>query len=214
MKDGLERFGLLAGGLAGVLWVIAVFLLEGAGNPSNPGSGAEIVEFYREERGVILVAATLHGLGGFLFLWFVAAVRAVLGRLAVPAWLTAATVIGGTAGGAMMLGMMGGQSTGATTDKELLSPDTAIVFWRLAHTFFVAAELALALFVGALAVLALRRLALTRWLGWFGLAVTILLLIPPVGWIAVLFLLPLWLVAMSVVLLRRRPVPEEVASTV
>jgi len=46
----------------------------------------------------------------------------------------------------MMLGMMGGQSTGATTDKELLSPDTAIVFWRLAHTFFVAAELALALF--------------------------------------------------------------------
>src|SRR5918995_219221 len=133
----------------------------------------------------------------------VAAVRAVLGRLAVPVWLTAATVIGGTAGGAMMLGMMGGQSTGATTDKELLSPDTAIVFWRLAHTFFVAAELALALFVGALAVLALRRLALTRWLGWFGLAVTILLLIPPVGWLAVLFLIPLWLVAMSVVLLRR-----------
>src|SRR5918994_6498508 len=102
----------------------------------------------------------------------------------------------------MMLGMMDGQSTGATTDKELLSPDTAIVFWRLAHTFFVAAELALALFVGALAVLALRRLALTRWLGWFGLAVTILLLIPPVGWLAVLFLLPLWLVATSVVLWR------------
>lgn len=214
MKDGLERFGLLAGGLAGVLWVIAVFLLEGAGNPSDPVSGAEVVEFYRDERGMILVAATLHGLGGFLFLWFVAAVRGVLGTLAVPAWLTAATVIGGTAGGAMMLGMMGGQSTGATTDKELLSPDTAIVFWRLAHTFFVAAELALALFVGALAILALRRLALTRWLGWFGLAVTILLLIPPVGWIAVLFLLPLWLVATSVVLWRRGPLREEVAPAV
>jgi hypothetical protein len=214
MKDGLERFGLLAGGLAGVLWVVAVFLLEGAGNPSGPESGAEIVEFYRDERGPILVAATLHGLGGFLFLWFVAAVRGVLGTLAVPAWLTAATVIGGTAGGAMMLGMMGGQSTGATTDKELLSPETAIVFWRLAHTFFVAAEIALALFVGALAILALRRLALTRWLGWFGLAVTILLLIPPVGWAAVLFLLPLWLVATSVVLWRRGPVREGVAPAV
>jgi hypothetical protein len=210
VKDGLERFGLLAGGLAGVLWVVAVFLLEGAGNPGDPDGGAEIVEFYRDNRAAILTAATLHGIGGFLFLWFVASVRAVLGALTVPAWLTAATVIGGTAGGAMMLGMMGGQSAGATTDAELLTPDTAIVFWRVAHVFFVAAELALAVFVGALAILALRRLALTRWLGWFGLVVTILLLIPPIGWAALLFLLPIWLVAVSVVLWRREQENPEV----
>jgi hypothetical protein len=214
MKDGLERFGLLAGGLAGVLWVVAVFLLEGAGNPSGPESGAEVVEFYRDNRAMILTAATLHGLGGFLFLWFVASLRAVLGSLAVPAWLTAATVIGGTAGGALMLGMMGGQSAGATTDVEVLTSDVAIVFWRLAHIFFVAAELALAVFVGALAILALRRLVLTRWLGWFGLAVTILLLIPPIGWAALLFLLPIWLVAVSVVLWRGEPQRPEVATPV
>jgi len=209
MKDGLERFGLLAGGLAGVLWVVAVFLLEGAGNPSGPDSGAEIVEFYRDNRGPILIAATLHGMGGVLFLWFVASLRGVLGTVAAPAWLTAATVIGGTAGGAMMLAMMGGQSAGATTDTEILTPDVAIVFWRLAHVFFVAAELALAVFVGALAILALRRVVLTRWLGWFGLVVTVLLLIPPIGWAALLFLLPLWLVAASVVLWRREPIIEE-----
>jgi hypothetical protein len=212
MKDGLERFGLLAGGLAGVLWVVAVFLLEGAGNPGDPDGGAEIVEFYRDNRAAILTAATLHGIGGFLFLWFVASVRAVLAALTVPAWLTAATVIGGTAGGAMMLGMMGGQSAGATTDAELLTPDTAIVFWRLAHVFFVAAELALAVFVGALTILALRRLALTRWLGWFGLVVTILLLIPPIGWAALLFLLPIWLVAVSVVLWRGEQENPEVTA--
>jgi hypothetical protein len=68
-----------------------------------------------------------------------------------------------------------GGSTGATTDSELLTPDTAIVFWRLAHGVFVAAELALAVFLGALSILALRRLVLPRWLGWFGLVVTILL---------------------------------------
>jgi hypothetical protein len=108
--------------------------------------------------------------------------------------------------------MMGGQSAGATTDAELLTPDTAIVFWRLAHVFFVAAELALAVFVGALTILALRRLALTRWLGWFGLVVTILLLIPPIGWAALLFLLPIWLVAVSVVLWRGEQENPEVTA--
>ena len=41
------------------------------------------------------------------------------------------------------------------------------MFWRLAHGFFVAAEVAVAVFLGALSSLALRRLVLPRWLGWF-----------------------------------------------
>jgi hypothetical protein len=202
VPDRLERFGLLAGGLAALLWLVSLFVLEGAGNPAGPASGDEIAEFYRDDRAAILAAATLHGLGGFLFLWFVASVRAVLGRLTVPAWLTAATVIGGTAGGALMLALMGGQSTGATTDKDLVTPDVAIVFWRLAHGIFAAAEIALAVFVAALSIVALRRYAFSRWFGWFGVAIAVLLLIPPLGWLALLFLLPLWLIAASVMLWR------------
>lgn len=203
MTDRLERFGLLAGALAGVLWTVGVFVLEGAGNPAGPENGGVIAEFYRDNRIPILVAATLHGLGGVLFLWFVAALRSTLEAGGAPRWLAAAMLVGGTAGGALMLALTGGQSTGATTDSELITPDTAIVFWRLAHGIFVAAELALAVFLGALSILALRRLVLPRWLGWFGLVITILLLIPPIGWAALLFLLPLWLIAASVVLWRR-----------
>jgi hypothetical protein len=206
VNDRLERFALLGGGLAAVLWVVSLIVLEGAGNPAGPTGGEEIAEFYRDNRTPILIAATLHVLGGFLFLWFVAALRPVLAAAGAPSWLRTATLVGGTAGGALMLAMTGGQSTGATTDTELLTPDTAIVFWRLAHGFFVAAEIALAVFVGALSILALRRLVLPRWLGWFGLVVTILLLIPPIGWAALLFLLPLWLIAASVVLWRRSAV--------
>ena len=201
--DRLERFGLLAGALAAVLWTVGVFVLEGAGNPSGPPNGGEIAEFYRDDRVAILIAATLHGLGGVLFLWFVSALRSVLDAAGSPRWLATAMLVGGTAGGAMMLLLTGGQSTGATTDAELVTPDTAIVFWRLAHGVFVAAELALAVFLGALSILALRRLVFPRWLGWFGLVVTILLLIPPIGWAALLFLLPIWLIIASVVLWRR-----------
>lgn len=210
MRDRLERFALLAGALGAVLWVVSLFVLEGAGNPAGPSGGGEIAEFYRDNRTPILIAGTLHVLGGFLFLWFVAALRPVLDAGGSPSWLTTATLVGGTAGGALMLAMTGGQTTGATTDTELLTPDTAIVFWRLAHGFFVAAEIALAVFLGALSLLALRRLVLPRWLGWFGLVVTVLLLIPPIGWAALLFLLPLWLIAASVVLWRRSAVVGEI----
>jgi hypothetical protein len=203
VRDRLERLALLGGALGAVLWLVSVLLLEGAGNPAGPSGGGEIAEFYRDNRTPILIAATLHVLGGFLFLWFVASLRPVLDAGGSPSWLTTAVLIGGTAGGTLMLAMTGGQSTGATTDAELLTPDTAIVFWRLAHGFFVAAEIAFAVFLGALSILALRGLVLPRWLGWFGLVVTVLLLIPPIGWAALLFLLPLWLIATSVVLWRR-----------
>lgn len=210
MRDRLERLALLAGALGAVLWVVSLFVLEGAGNPAGPSGGGEIADFYRDNRVAILAAGTLHVLGGFLFLWFVAALRPVLDGGGSPSWLTTATLVGGTAGGALMLAMTGGQTTGATTDTELLTPDTAIVFWRLAHGFFVAAEIALAVFLGALSLLALRRLVLPRWLGWFGLVVTVLLLIPPIGWAALLFLLPLWLIAASVLLWRRSAVVGEI----
>jgi hypothetical protein len=186
--------------------VIGVLLLEAAGNPAGPDSGAEIAQFYRDDRAAILIAATLHGLGGFLFLWFVAALRGLLDTVPSPRWLTTAMVVGGTAGGALMLALTAGQSTGATTDEHLVTPDTATVFWRLAHGFFAGAEIALAVFLGALSILALRRFLLPRWLGWFGIVVTIMLLIPPIGWLALLFLLPLWLIVASIVLFRAAPV--------
>ena len=201
--DRLGRFGLPAGGLAGILWLVGVLLLEGAGNPAGPAGGEEVAQFYRDERTLILIASTLHALGGLLFLWFVASLRSLLDVSGPTMWLATALLVGGTAGGALMLALTGGQSTGATTDAHLLTPDVAIVFWRLAHGIFIAAALALALFLAAASLLALRGVLLPRWLGWFGIVVALIMLIPPIGWAALLFLFPLWLVLASVTLWRR-----------
>ena len=104
----------------------------------------------------------------------------------------------------MLLGITGGQSTGATTDAELLTPDTAIgVLAPRARLLRWGGSLRFAVFLGALSILALRRVVLPRWLGWFGVVVTVLLLIPPIGWAALLFLLPVWLIAASLILWRR-----------
>jgi hypothetical protein len=200
----IDRYAPLAGVAAAVLWVVGVIVLEAGGNPGAPESAEVLAEHFRDNRTAILAAGTLHALGGVLFLlfvaWLYAAVRGRGGSDVLPLALLA----GGIAGGALMLALMGPQTTGATTDVELLSPEASLVYWRLAHAFFVAAELALALFTAAAALLVLAgRLPLPRWLGWAGLVLALILLITPIGWIALLFLLPLWLGAASVMLFVR-----------
>ena len=196
----LERLAPLAGVLAGVLWLVGILVLQ-SGNPADPDAGDELVAYFEDERTAILAGGTLMGLGAFFFLWFAAFVSRLLG----DGWLARAATIGGAAGGAMMLALPGPHTTGATTDVELLGPEMSTALWRLTHTFFVGAEIALAVFVAAVALAALASGILPRWLAWVGLGLALLLLILPLGWIALIFLFPLWLVAAGVVLFRRRP---------
>jgi hypothetical protein len=90
-------------------------------------------------------------------------------------------------------------------DVELVGPDSSVAFWRLSHTFFVGAEYAFAVLVAALSLLVFAGFALPRWLGWTGVVIAVLLLVVPVGWVALLFLVPLWLILVSVTLFRREP---------
>jgi hypothetical protein len=200
----LRRLAPLTGVLAALLWLLAVVVLEAGGNPGDPDAAEEIADHFRDNRTAILAAGTLHVLGGFFFLWFVAILgTALVGLDAALSWLRRAALVGGTAAGTLMLALTGPQTTGATTDVELVSPDAAVAFWRLSHTFFVGAEFAFAVFVAAVSLIAFTGYLLPRWLGWVGLVITLVLLIVPVGWIALLLLVPLWLVAVSVLLFVR-----------
>ena len=66
-------------------------------------------------------------------------------------------------------------------------------------------ELGAAVFLTATALLSLGRLAFPKWLGWISLLVALWLLIPPVGWAALIFAFPLWLIVVSLTLIGRRP---------
>jgi hypothetical protein len=207
-NDGLERWAALGGAVAAVLWVASLVVLEGGGNPADPDSAAEIVDHFRDNSTPILAAGLLQGLGVFAFLWFLAALRSALEPVAAAGrWLVSAAVIGGVSSGAMLLGLYGPQTTGALTDDEVLDAGSAVAFWRLSHTFFVGAEIAFAVLAGAVGLLAIRYRTFPRWLGWASIVLAVLLLIVPVGWIALLFLVPLWLVALSVLLFGRLRAP-------
>jgi hypothetical protein len=182
---------------------LGVIVLEAGGNPADPDSAAELAEHFRDHRTAILLAGLLHVLGTFFFVWFLAALADGWRRLDEELqWLRTAAVISGAGAAAMMLALTGPQTAGATTDAELLSPEGSLALWRLSHGFFVGAEVAFAVFVAAVSLLALAGILLPRWLGWAGLVVALLLLIVPVGWIALLLFVPIWLVVVSVLAYR------------
>lgn len=203
MASRLERLAPLTGVAAAVLWLVGIIVVQ-SGNPSDPDA-AELAAYFRDERGAILAGGLLVGLGTFIFFAFLAALAQRLGG-----WARTAAVSAGTVGAAMMLALTGPHTTGATTDAELLSPEASVALWRLSHTFFVGAEVAFAAFVAAVALAALQRPGLApRWLAWTGLALALLLLVLPIAWLALIFLLPLWLIALAVVLQRRQvPAPQ------
>ena len=199
----VRRLALLGGAAAALLWFLGVLVLEAGGNPADPDTAEELAEHFRDHRTAILVAGLLHVLGGFFFLWFVAALADAWRRLDDELlWLRSAAVVSGATAAAMMLALTGPQTAGATTDVELLSPDGSLALWRLSHGFFVAAEVAFSVFVAAVSLLSLAGVLLPRWLGWAGLVVALLLLIVPVGWIALLLFVPIWLVIVSVLAFR------------
>ena len=205
----LARLAPLSGALASVLWLVSIVVLEAGGNPADPSSGDEVAQHFLDNRTAILAAGTLHVLGGFFFLWFLAILGSALRALDDSLdWLRTAALVGGTAAATLMLALTGPQTAGATTDRELVTSDAAIALWRGAHGFFVGAEFAFAVFVGAIALIALARTMLPRWIGWTGLPIALLLLIVPIGWAALLLLVPVWLIALSVVLFRRSRTPR------
>jgi hypothetical protein len=103
-------------------------------------------------------------------------------------------------------------ATGAI-NNENLSPDAAQVYLGINDAFFYGAELAAAVFLLALGLVSLAGEAFPKWLGWASLVLAVWLAIPPIGWAALLWGFPLWLIAVSLLLATRsrsdsRPGPE------
>jgi hypothetical protein len=101
-----------------------------------------------------------------------------------------------------MLLLPSGWMAGAANTSNL-SPDSAQTLFALFFGIFIAAELAAAVFLLAVAAVIFQSGALPAWLGWFGLVVSVGLLLIPIGWLVLLFVFPLWLAATSLVLYGR-----------
>jgi hypothetical protein len=87
-------------------------------------------------------------------------------------------------------------------NKSDISAATAGTFHRIGDAFFVGAELGLVVPFVAVAVLAWRTRVVPRWWAALGGFAALVLLIGPIGWAALIFGTPIWILGTTVFLLR------------
>ena len=200
----LERIAPLDGIFAVACWVAGVVLMSVvADQPAINAPPAEALAFFQDHPQAIQGGAFLFAVGALFFIWFLGSLRIAL-RSAEggEARVTGIAFAGGVALAVLMLLLPSGWMAAAANTSNL-SPDSAQTLFGLFFGIFIAAELAAAVFLLAVAAVVFQSGALPAWLGWFGLVVSVGLLLIPIGWLVLLFVFPLWLAATSLVLYRR-----------
>ncbi len=204
-----------AAGVAGLLFA-ALFIgsiLLVRGQPAAESSTAEIAQWYlrNDSSRVALVGLYLAPFAGIAFLWFIAVIRSHLGDREDQFF---ATVFLGS--GLLFVAMLfaAAASAGAPLaavkfqGAPLPSPDAIGLARALAYTFlYVYGVRSAAVFMIAVSTLALRTASLPRWLVAFGYLIAVTMLFGVSFFKIVVLLFPLWVAAVSIVILftARRP---------
>jgi hypothetical protein len=185
----MNKRSILAGlGIAAVaLWVLG--LVVGTGLPTNladDATDAQVLAWVHGNTNEILLGGWLFSVGCIVFVWFAAQLR---DRLAP----SMATTVAYSA--SVMMAVFGVLTQGdlvSGIDKNDISPATAGVMHHAGDLAFVGVELSFMLFLGAIAVLAFRTAAVPRWWGGVCALIAVVALIGPIGWLAVIFGVPLF----------------------
>jgi hypothetical protein len=200
MNKSENRTGALFGPLAVALWVVGIIVINKNG-PADHATGSQILAWYKSDSDTIVIGGWLFMLGCLSFVTFVAALRV---RLAEVVGQTS-QLPGLALAGAAMAGVMGLLTAGVDLtggiDKNDIDPSTAATFHHAVDIFFVGAELAAILPVAAISLLTWRTRVLPRWWAAFGGLVALVLIVGPIGWLGLIFGLPIWTLGTSLFVL-------------
>ena len=206
-------------GIGTVVLFIVGFLLVGD-SPKLDDPAREIATYYSGERGSLVTAVILFGLGSVLLIWFVSALATTL-REAGQARLAATAFGGGLAvagvlffllvatAGAMLTAQEGGDESAVQALNQLSWAAEVVITWPVA------------VLVGATAAAAFRSLVFPQWHAWAGGIAALLFLLGGTTWakdgiwapdgaygIITFILFLVWLVVTSALLVRRAKAAE------
>ena len=193
------RLGAFAGIGAVILWVAAFLTI---GDTTDKDKAAEILAAYKADDGRIIAGTIMFLIGVGLFFFFLGALRDTLAAAEGPvASLTRIAYAGGVATGTCLALLPGGDMAGALNNDDL-DASAALALNSVGDAFFLAAEYLLPVLLVGTALVALRTRVLPAWLAWLSLLIALVLLTGYIGWAALLFAFPIWVLIVSIMLWR------------
>jgi hypothetical protein len=196
-----ERLEPLTGALAVLLWVLGVFLLEKDDRPDGKDTSA-FVAWVETNDTAILAGAITFAFGVLLFLWMLGCLREALSDAEGGTGRLASVAFGAGVAVSVCLVLTYLPHGQAAFDHANTSPTSVDALVRVGDSFFFGAGLFAIPMLLATALATLRSGPLPRWLAWFGLAVAVVLAIPPVAFFGLVLGLPLWTLFVAVALYR------------
>ena len=209
-----SRWAPVTGILAPVLWFSGVTVSESGGVPDEDAGAEEILSYFQTETTSLLLGSVLFMLGTLAFVLFVTVLRSRSRALGASSDSTALAFATGIVGAAFIAAIWAPQLGIGIALEDMdapLQPATAEVAWHIGTGFFVLGELFTALFLFATAAVSMKTAVIPKWLGWIGVALGVVALVPPIGWASIIFGLPLWVLVTAIVMMVKQPAPPAAA---
>ena len=203
MTTSENRRWAIAGPITVALWIAGVFLVTRS-QPGDHATGSQILAWYKSHTDTILLGGWLFMLGCLGFVTFVSGLRQRLAEAVGASQLPGLAFAGATMTG--VCGMLfAATDVAGGIDKTEIGPATAATFHHAGDLFFVCAELSAVLAVGSVALVAWKTRVLPRWWAVVSGLLVVDLVVGPIGWIGLIFGLPIWTLGTSLFVLLRSP---------
>jgi len=193
--------------LTGVAFAVLFFFgaMVSGNTPDSDASPQKVVSFYESHRGGQHASTFLIAYSLVFGLFFAAALRSYLRGRSGGDGLLGLGVSGMTVlavGGATLVGI----NFAATDVPGKISPTAEQALNVLQNDVFFALVIGAGVFLIGNGLAIVKSVALPRWLGWAAILFGIVA-VTPIGWIALIFALPVWSVIVSVLMFVRQPAP-------
>ena len=203
MLTRFERLSaLITGPLAVALWIAGLVVGQGLTDKlPDRASDPQVLAWLHDNKNLVIVGGWLFMSGCIAFIWFAGVLRTRLAAAEGGAH-TLSTIAYAGAVGAAIFGIGTQAELAAAINATDVTAPTAGVFHHLGDLFFVGAELTLIVPMLAVALLAFRTAVVPRWWGAASALIAVVLWIGPIGWAALIFATPLWVLGTTVILTR------------
>jgi hypothetical protein len=197
--EAIDRYTPLSGVLAVIGWIVGIVLADVV---ESKDTGAELLAAYKDDEGRILLAGIIWLIGTAFFVWFLGSLRSrLLAAEGGDGRLTSIAFAGGV-GTAISFALLPGPDMAAALSNDDLDESAALALGSIGDAFFLGAEYLLPVLLVASALVVLRYGGLPRWLAWIQLLIALVLLTGVIGWAALIFAFPLWVLFVSYLLWR------------